>query len=436
MSGLWKIPPGGWVCRAARCASLSHNSHTLHSQAYCSEDCQSLDTSSPSISSASSVLSSPNLGYAAGGDVPPLVPSALGSALHKYTLQSRDFYVSSSSASSTSWSALTDEEDNDVPVGINGEYSYHDSGDSSYEGSSKSANFAYSMRPSALSYTRRPSGTNNRSTVPHLHKRTSSGHVHEAPRSAPLQSHLSTDDDGGYSDFGLSSRDESDNDLPSNKVASTSSKSKRTRNRASLPAYFSLLQMSSPSNEKQTPPMSFSSGNTIARRSPPTPKVPLAGLSHTPHVPHSTPRGRRRVPGESREGGRSTSSSESRSRLRNTVADFSPRPFRERLDSKASIEKVLDWSSISGLARGRATIRRGSSPPPKMNLSAIALEDHNRALALATKLDTTVSYGLRKARGRAKAEDVESEDAPGFGNGRSGLLDRERTIGGRSARLL
>ncbi|KAF9469271.1 hypothetical protein BDZ94DRAFT_368359 [Collybia nuda] len=401
-------------------------------QAYCSEDCQSLDTSSPSISSASSALSSPNLGYAVGGDVPALVPSVLGSALHKYTHRSREYYVSSSSASSTSWSALTDEEDNDVAVGITGEYSFHDSGDSLYEGSSKSPNFTYSMRPSALSYTRRPSGINNHSTVPHLHKRTSSGHVHEIPRSAPLQSHLSTDDDGAYSDFGLSSRDESDADVQSSKDASTSSRSKRTRNRASLPAYFSLLQMSNPSDDKRSSPVSSSSGNTIARRSPPTPKVPLAGLSHASLVSHATPRGRRRAPGEVPDGGRSISSSKSRSRPRNALPDFSPRPFRERLDSKASIEKVLDWSSAPGLARGRATIRRSSSPTPKMILSAIPLEDHSRAVVSGNRVD---AHFPRKARGRAKAEEFD-EEAPGFGNGRSGLLDRERIMSGRSARLL
>ncbi|KAF4615175.1 hypothetical protein D9613_002655 [Agrocybe pediades] len=56
--------------------------HVEDNRAYCSEDCQNSELSSPSISSASSVLSSPNMGYAAGSDVPPLMPSALGYALN------------------------------------------------------------------------------------------------------------------------------------------------------------------------------------------------------------------------------------------------------------------------------------------------------------------------------------------------------------------
>lgn len=417
---------------------FSLSSHS--SLAYCSEDCQSIDTSSPSISSASSVLSSPNLGYAVGGDVPALVPSALGSALQKYQYYNPDHYsVSSSSASSTSWGVLTDEE-NDDDAGINCEYSFHDSVDSLYEGSSKSANFAYSMRPSALSYTRRPSGTNNRSTVPHLHRRTASGHVHEIPRSAPLQSHLSTDDDGGYSDFGFSSRDESDADVnESVKAASVNStKSKRSRNRASLPGYFSLLQISSPS-EKRSSPKSSSSGNTIARPSPPTPKLPLVGLASGLSQPsvvsiHATPRGRRRATGDIHCD--RLSSSESRSPSRPVIADFSPRPLRSRLNSKASIDQTLDWTSVSGHPRGRTAARGNSSPPPKMMLSAIALEDHNRAFAAASKVEAVLG-GHRTGRGRPKAEVFEDTDAPGYGNGRSGLMDRGRGVGGlRGTRLL
>ncbi|KAG5643230.1 hypothetical protein DXG03_001314 [Asterophora parasitica] len=386
--------------------------------AYCSENCQSLDTSSPSVSSASSAVSSPNLGYATGGDVPALIPSALGSALGKFTRPRHHYSVSSSSASSTSWSAVTDDED-DVYLGISSYRSNHfaDSSDSFYEGSSKSANFLDSMQPSALSYARRPSGTNNRATV-NPHARASSYNVHDIPRSAPLHSHLSsTDDDGGYSDVGFSSRDESESEFQHPKPASPLPKSKR--NRASLPACFSLLQMSL-AEGKHISPVS-SSGNTIARPSPPTPKLPLAGLTHTPSITSiHTPRGRRRAPGNSRSSrGDSSSRSHSRSRSRRVaLPQFSPRPFRR--DESPS--------------RGHATGRRDSSPPLIMKLSTEALEDHNRLLtAAATKAGAP---GLRKGRGRATAEvDV---DAPGYGHGRSGLLDRERALGlgNRPSRVL
>ncbi|RDB21398.1 hypothetical protein Hypma_011811 [Hypsizygus marmoreus] len=408
-----------------------------HSLAYCSEGCQSIDTSSPSISSASSAVSSPNLGYATGGDVPALVPSALGSALNQYAFRSRHHYsVSSSSASSTSCSALTDDDDDDAAIVSVSSYRYkafHNSVDSIYEGSSKSANFADCIKPSLLSYARRPSGTNNRSTVSNPHKLTSPNHVDDAPRSAPLHSHMSTDDDGGYSDIGFSSRDESDAEFHALKPT------KPKRSRASLPGYFSLLQMSSPSEGKRSSPMSSSSAHTIARPSPPTPKLPLAGLTlSSTTVPslitHATPRGRRRAPEASRSSrysGDSSSRSSSRTRSRRP-SHFSPGPPRSHVPDESDDERVIGWSA-SALARGRAPVRRNSSPPPKMMLSSIALEDHNRALA--AKADAALAPAYRRIRGRTKPEPFDDTYAPGFGHGRSGLVDRER-VGGRPTRAL
>jgi hypothetical protein len=429
MSRLRKAPAGRRVCCPFISNTLSMSS-LCPSQTYCSEDCQNIDSSSPSMSSASSALSSPHLDGIVGGDVPPLVPSALGSALHKY-IHSRDHRSVSSSASSASWSVLTDDDYDGSALVTPYEAGFQDSVDSLYEGSSKSAH-VYSMKPSALSYARRPSGTNNRSTVPNLHKRTSSEHVH-GPRSAPLQSYLSMDDDGLTSDFGLSSRDESDTELPPPKTASSfSPKSRRNRNRASLPSYFSLLQMTSPSTEKQSSPMSSSPGHTIARPSPPTPKLPLTALATgfsrststvlTGSV-HSTPRGRRRVPADFRASSSSSSSSRSRSRtFSRKMPESSPQRLRSRLDSRASVEQVFDWSSMPDPPRGRAAVRRNSSPPPKMLLSAVALEGHNRAFAN----DETVGPACRKYRGRTRLEGFVDASAPGLGLGRSGLLDRER----------
>jgi hypothetical protein len=426
MSRMWKAPPGRRVCCPSISITLSPFSPS-HSKTYCSEDCQNIDSSSPSMSSASSALSSPHLDGTIGGDVPPLMPSALGSALRKYT-HSRNHRSVSSSASSASWSVCTDDDHDGSALATPYESGFHDSVDSLYEGSSKSAQ-VYSTKQSALSYARRPSGTNNRSTVPQLHKRTSSEHVH-GPRSAPLQSYLSTDDDGISSDFGFSSRDESDTEFHPTKAAS--SKPKRNRNRASLPSYFSLLQMTSPSTEKQPPPIASSPGHTIARPSPPTPKLPLTalatGLSRSTSTVitgsiHSTPRGRRRVPADFRASSGSSSRSRSRSRtFSRKVPESSPQCMRSRLDSRASVEQVFDWSSMPEPPRGRPAVRRNSSPPPKMLLSAVALQGH----CCASANDEALGPACRKYRGRMRLEGFPDAGAPGLGLGRSGLLDRER----------
>ncbi|KAG6909628.1 hypothetical protein DXG01_016410 [Tephrocybe rancida] len=383
----------------------------MHSQAYCSEDCQSRDISSPSISSASSAVSSPHLGYATGGDVPAL---ALSSALTKYTRSRHHHSISSSSASS--WSALTDDED-EPHFGVSSYPTkpFYESADSLYDGIPTSANYFDSMKSSsALSYTRRPSGTNNRSMVPNPHTRSSNSvHVHDIPRSAPLQSHLSTDDDGVYSDVGFSSRDESEPECHITKPTSTQ---KTKRNRASLPAYFSLLQMTG----KRVSPVSSSSGKTIAARpSPPTPKVPIAGLTLTT-VSRTPARGRRRV-ADGACGDRSSgeSSSRSPSRSRRAPSHFVPSCSREADD-----EYALDRSTIPGLTRGRPAARRNSSPPPPMMLSTGALDNHNRALAAAMRTGGALSPFPRESRGRTKGE-IDTE-APGYGIGRSGLMHRER----------
>jgi hypothetical protein len=60
-----------------------------------------------------------------------------------------------------------------------------------------------------------------------------------------------------------------------------------------------------------------------------------------------------------------------------------------------------------------------------MMLSAVALEDHNRAFATVNK-DEELRPGFRKYRGRIRAEGFLDASAPGLGHGRSGLLDRER----------
>lgn len=359
--------------------------------------------------------------------MPALMPSALGSALKVYAGRSKT-YGSSSSASSASWSILDDDDDEAAHHYGRSEHVYHDAFDPLSDTSSKSANYVYAINSAALSYARRPSGTNTHSTVPHLqHRRLSSGssssHVRGIPRSAPLMSATSHDDE--LFDFGFSSAealDIDDNDNHSEKDWGDSKpkypgsiKSKRSRNRASLPACFSLLQMSSP---KKTSPVSSSSGNTIARVSPPTPKLPIStGFSHVHPVSsipaqftHSTPRGRRREADHSRSSRRSghTDCSRSRSRPRRVHVSESPRLIERNFwDVEDCGDGLFELPR-----RGREAIRRNSSPPPFER-------SHSR------------SDSQHRMRGRARVENLGnamSNDAPGYGNGRSGLMHRERAI--------
>ncbi|TFK30112.1 hypothetical protein FA15DRAFT_699666 [Coprinopsis marcescibilis] len=408
-------------------------------RAYCSDDCQSTDLASPSISSSSSALSSPQLGYAQGGDVPALIPAALGTALRKY--QGRGvYYVNSSASSSKSWSLVDDDEDGQSYT--RREYGLRGGADSLYDGGSKSANYVYSMLPSALSYARRPSGTNNHSTVPQVHQRNSSGSSpaprarasdHGAPR--PNRTNSSTDEEE-LSDYSLSSRDAAE-DVDSERDFANP-KSRRARNRTSLPACFSLLQISSPSaKEVKASPVSTASAKTIARPSPPTPKHTtvseyLSKSIYAPfrsNLPHETPRGRQQREAEGSRSSRrsersSPSPSRSRSRhVRNLQND-------QRLpDKKSNVEQVLDWDCAE-IPRGRTTVRRSSSPPRLL----MGVDDTVKTIAaLRDAIERSQSNSqsrARRGRGRVTVEELEGvgsfTQAPGYGNGRSGLLNRER----------
>ena len=399
------------------------------SRAYCSPDCENADISSPCISSASSALSSPHLGHAVGGEVPALLPSALGVALKRNRTRDR-YSISSSSASSTSWSVPTDDEGEEPALGISIEYNQSDAVEHVYEVNTKSFPNGQSVWGAALSYARLPSGTNNRSTVPHLHKRTASGspsHVRGMPRSAPIRSRSSADDEG-YSDFGFPSRDSSDPETNLTDGDGTA-RLKRTRNRVSLPACFSLLQVSKSANEARSSPVSSSSGHTIARSSPPTPKLVLStGVVNAPPLASSltqgdnvqvTPRGRRRVPGmprASRRTGESSSPSRSRPPIQNDMpfADTLVGLTSPRREIRGTSRHTSNWSSDPCSGRGRNTYRRNISPQPK------------------ARPDDELNLKFR-ARGRLRTEELDRllPEAPGRGNGRSGLVSRERAFGNR-----
>ncbi len=345
-----------------------------------------------------------------GGEVPALLPSMLGSAFRK-----EDRYSSSSSASSTAWSLDTDsgEDQEDPFVGANSD---PDTADSLYDEPTKATPFG---RP--LAYARRPSGTNTRSTVPHLHSRTSSGPYVGHVRGTQSVPQPQEDDQVSFQDETYSDHviPQSAPDRPVHSFAyakdSTITKSKRSRNRASLPSYFSLLQIGGgqpDSSKKGSPTVSTSSGQTIVRPSPPTPKLSLSGV--TSSLPQYQHRGRRRVSNSSSI----SSTSSTRSKSDSHALDYGmtrspPMDSRPRLNSRGTTEPFLDRDP----RRGRAAVRRNSSPPPKMSIS--------------DKFSFSQGSAEADRRGRARVDELDgvgcTEGAPGYGNGRSGLLHRERS---------
>ncbi|KAJ7172207.1 hypothetical protein C8R46DRAFT_140898 [Mycena filopes] len=387
-------------------------------RAYCNSDCQNGDLTSPSLSSASSAFSSPHLQYANGQDVPALVPSALGRALRAYTAHDR-YSASSSDASSTAWS-LTDDDD------------------SSEFDDNRDQELLYPQH--ALSYARRPSGTNTRSTFPRLlHCRTpsfeascppsSSSLPQSAPGDVPAHRFLDDDLDADLSDFASEVASEFASEDPARPRTSTLTKTapagtgavKRKRtNRASLPAYFSMLQVDSAPTAsaatapqtQRTSPVSSSSVHTVlaavavagtpARPSPPTPKLSLmAGLAaqHRGRRPPSHPHQSR-----------------------------SPSPARRR----DSDEKVADWSSALALTRerGRAVRRNSSSSPPVLAPPPLVPRSSSRGRSGRSGSASGSGDGSRaRTRGRARVEELagpRSPAHPGFGFGRSGLVGRAR----------
>ena len=212
--------------------------------AYCTSECESIDARSPSSTSCSSAVASPQYASFKTGlaDVPALTSSVLGGKLSTYTDRARYSNYSSSSASSTAWSGLSDEDDDNV--------SYAFSGDEDYPSVDlPKAGFLAVKNP--LSYARHPSATNHRSVVSRPRGYSPARDLSRsapARRSYPAQ-HSSTDDD--VEDSTLSPRPrlrrvpskKPDGVSPSTSVVSSSSK--RSRNRSSLPASFALLSISS-----------------------------------------------------------------------------------------------------------------------------------------------------------------------------------------------
>jgi hypothetical protein len=222
-----------------------------------------------------------------------------------------------------------------------------------------------------LSYARRPSSTNTHSTIPLLHR-------HSSSNSSAGHSATSTEEDSDISGPTSSSRHHRrrsygtplrpsaplpTSDAPDSTITS------RKRNRASLPAYFSLLTLGAPhakSSLTMSPPRS-SADTARARPSPTDPRLSRATVDSTHavagHSPSSAPllardpeeyRGRRREPG-SRPRPRSPSRSRSRSRSysREWVSG------QEEIRGRRRVDELDGWATDRqyGYGRGRSGLR-------------------------------------------------------------------------------
>ncbi|EKM55061.1 uncharacterized protein PHACADRAFT_255400 [Phanerochaete carnosa HHB-10118-sp] len=390
---------------------------------YCSDECESLDSASPSLSSAtSSVHPSPSVTSMKSSnlDIPALVPSMLGHR-PRYSL-------SSSSASSAGWSSVTTDDDDDDP------YVYTEQIDMLADGS-KSPGYL-----SGLVYARRPSATNHRSIVPTVHRHTSavssSASSSGVSRGLPSPFYASTEDDASSVCISELSLHEDD--------ASARRKAKRT----SLPAYFSLLQSSSvkPSSglTASSPRRTPSTLQAISRSlhaSPTTPTVSHATVVLTnaeAHIESTTTSPISRGRGRRRERDSDIRSSSSRRSTARSPPRHLSAAQRARVDS---IEKVAEWVSSSpviALAPGR----RNSSPQRKPKYEFVeALTRGLRDCAFASssedddgeaKTDVSREDMDRTIRGRRRMDELDEvlpAGAPGYGNGRSGLKARERGRG-------
>ncbi|KAA1469180.1 hypothetical protein DENSPDRAFT_878718 [Dentipellis sp. KUC8613] len=313
---------------------------------YCSDDCHSLDTSSPSISTASSALSSPILQPFSNpaADIPnlSLASMAIASSAKQprhYQAQAYHYALSSSKSSLNGFWYEDDADDSDSPALVP---------DSDADDLPQPTP---PVLPAALSYARRPSSTNTHSTIPLLHRRTSSAaspaslsaeddsdaslpsHPHAHRRLSQPASHMLDLNLNLASASSPTPRPRQDTLKPFSMLTSTKppvdttaaaakKHRARTRNRASLPAYFSLLQTGSSAAAHAK----AGAGSVSVSLSPTTPTlagpavhgVHVLGVSahtHT-HAHAGAGAGSERERGRRRVQGLSSTRSRSRSRSR------------------------------------------------------------------------------------------------------------------------
>ncbi|KAH9019138.1 hypothetical protein EDB85DRAFT_1873334 [Lactarius pseudohatsudake] len=310
---------------------------------YCSDACQVLDDSSPSLSAASSAWPSPSLPPVTAGSTHELPSLTLGMSLSS----------TKPAVYPPSYPIWYDEEDDTDLLSV------RPSDDTL-------------LRPyDALSYARRPGGTNTHSTIPLLHRHssssTSTGH---SANSAEEDSDISgpTSRHHRRRSYGTPLRPTAP--LPGTEIPdAVATITSRKRNRASLPAYFSLLTLGAPlvkSSVTMSPPRS-SADTARSRPSPTIPRLARATIDPTHAVagasPSSAPllaldpeeyRGRRRQPGStSRPRPRSPSRSRSHSRSREWTSG------REEPRGRRKLDELDGWVADreNGYGRGRSGLR-------------------------------------------------------------------------------
>ncbi|KAH9173470.1 hypothetical protein EDB89DRAFT_1849973 [Lactarius sanguifluus] len=310
---------------------------------YCSDACQVLDDSSPSLSAASSAWPSPSLPPITAGSTHELPSLTLGMSLSS----------AKPAVYPPSYPIWYDEEDDTDLLSV------RPSDDTL-------------LRPyDALSYARRPGGTNTHSTIPLLHRHssssTSTGH---SANSAEEDSDISGPSSRHHRrrSYGTPLRPTAP--LPGTEIPdAVATITSRKRNRASLPAYFSLLTLGAPlakSSVTMSPPRS-SADTARSRPSPTIPRLARATIDPTHAVagasPSSAPllaldpeeyRGRRRQPGStSRPRPRSPSRSRSHSRSREWTSGREEQRGRRRLDELDGWVADREY----GYGRGRSGLR-------------------------------------------------------------------------------
>jgi hypothetical protein len=457
----------GYISRLFFSPRPNISSPSLDRRAYCSYDCESLDATSPSISTASSNFSSPHLGYTMSPtperDIPALLPTTLGGSGGPLQNYSRYRNINNHPAGIPRYSALSHwssgqytEDENDHPDHT-----------AFYDPNEKH------LPSSGLNYARRPSSTNWHSTIPRprLVRTCDSGASSPVrssmgvPQSAPSLALSPTPPSSGADDELSDGTNHKGSTLraklsspPTKTTSVTKNLASKKRNRASLPAYFSLLALTSSSSGKQSSRRipSTAGVSTSRNNSKPSPHMKTAPSTSaiTPTTVHanqsdsSSPfedaslRGRAERGRSRHRGPDSSTSPRARNDSRNrppprlptvispsrssvtAVVSVSPCPLGSRRRHRGrridSQEKVSDWvsTSIDLEPRLRSKSRRYSNSSD---------EDEDRSW----RLKDTAACGLGgERRGRRRTNELDPPptdvNGPGFGNGRSGLRDRGR----------
>ena len=388
------------------------------------------------------------------GDIPALLPTALGGTGGPLQSYSRYRSINNHPAAIPRYSALS--------TWSSGQYA-EDENDHPEHATFYDQNEKH-LSPSGLNYARRPSSTNWHSTIPRpqLVRVSNSGPSSPVrssagvPQSAPSLAHSPTPPSSGADDEFSDGANDKKSTLRSPKtispVAKTSASKKR--NRASLPAHFSLLALTSPGkhpSQRKPSAACLSISRNISKSSHVktapsttaiTPTTVHANQSDTCSSAFETSfrgraergRSRHRGPHSSTSpGARTDSRNGSPLGLRTVVSPskssaiaVSPGPDgskRRHRDHRTKIhEKVSDWvsTSIDSEPRLRSRSRRYSNE-----------SDESEGRDWRPRDGAVYGRGVNgERRGRRRTNELDPPprdlNGPGFGNGRSGLRDRER----------